>query len=84
MLRAVAVLVSNVVSVLATICIRARTRDKQALSVLTSTNVGIQGRRRILSKLAASSLHPQHDRSWIPTFVGMSGVCCRLRRPKLA
>ena len=44
-----------------------------ALSPLIPTNVGIQGEPRVVSELTASTLHPQHNRSWIPTFVGMSG-----------
>ena len=47
----------------------------RTLSPLMPTNVGIQGRRQILSKLAASIRHTRQNRSWIPTFVGMSGYC---------
>ncbi len=50
--------------------------DKLALSPLMPMNVDIQGRPRTLSCLAAPSLHPQQNRSWIPTFVGMSGSFC--------
>jgi len=46
-------------------------------SPLIPTTVGIQGRPRPLSKVAASSL--QHNRIWIPTVVGMSGSCCGYR-----
>ena len=46
-------------------------------SPLIPTNVGIRGRPRPLSKVAASSL--QHNRIWIPTVVGMSGSCCGYR-----
>ncbi len=55
---------------------RALQSNALALSPLIPTNVGIQGRRRTLSRIAASSLHLQQNRSWIPTFVGMSGSCC--------
>ena len=58
-------------------------RRLTALSPLMPTNVGIQGRLRTLSEPAASSLHPQQSRSWIPTLilslskdVGMRGSCC--------
>jgi hypothetical protein len=43
------------------------TRVEKALSPLSPTNVGIQGGRRTVSYLAASSLHPRQNRSWIPT-----------------
>ncbi len=38
-----------------------------SLSPLIPTNVGIQGEPRVLSELAASTPHPQQNRSWIPT-----------------
>ena len=60
----------------------ARFQQGTALSPLIPTNVRIQGRSRTLSKPAASIPRTRQDRSWIPTFVGMSG-CCRgqLRAP---
>ena len=61
----------------------ARSQQGTALSPLVPTNVGTQGGRRTLSRLAASGLHPQPNGSWIPTLilnlskdVGMSGSCC--------
>jgi hypothetical protein len=45
-----------------------------ALSPLIPTTVGIQGRRQTLSRLAASIPRPSQNRSWIPSFVGMSGT----------
>ena len=54
-----------------------------ALSPLVPTNVGTQGRTQPLSRLAASTLRTQQNRSWIPRLilslskdVGMSGSCC--------
>ena len=61
---------------------------RTALSPLILTNVGIQGRLCALSRPAASSLHTQATRSWIPTphpeparsaeskGAGMSGESC--------
>ena len=43
---------------------------------LIPTNVGIQGSPCVLFRPAASSLHLQANRSWIPAFAGMSGECC--------
>ena len=61
----------------------ARSQQGTALSPLVPTNVGTQGGRRTLSRLAASGLHPQPNGSWIPTLilnlakdVGTSGSCC--------
>ncbi len=53
----------------------ARFQQGTALSPLIPTNVGIQGRSRTLSKSAASIPRTRQNRSWIPTFVGMSGYC---------
>jgi len=47
----------------------------QAVAPLIPTNFGIQGGRRTLPRVPASSLHPRHNRSWIPAFVGMRGSC---------
>ena len=49
---------------------------RTALTPLIPTNVGIQGRPCVLFRPAASSLHTQANRSWIPAFAGMSGGCC--------
>jgi hypothetical protein len=51
---------------------------------LIPTNVGIQGGRRTLFRLAASSRHTRHNRSSIPTFVGMSGYLRELLPAKSA
>ncbi len=65
--------------------LRPGTPELRASSLpLIPTNVGIQGGWRTLSELAASSPYPQQKRSWIPTFVGMSGVCRGLLHAKSA
>ena len=49
---------------------------RTAFTPLIPTNVGSQGEPCALFRPAASSLPTQANRSWIPTFVGMSGGCC--------
>ena len=52
-------------------------RTRTTLSPLIPTHVGIRGSTCALSHPAASSLHSQANRSWIPAFTWMSGECCR-------
>ncbi len=40
---------------------------------LVPTKVGTQGRQGVLFRIEASNLFKALYRSWIPTFVGMSG-----------
>jgi len=61
----------------------ARSQQDTALSPLVPMNVGTQGRRRTFSRIAATNLHAQPNRFWVPTLilslskdVEMSGSFC--------
>ncbi len=58
--------------------------DTLALSPLMPTHVGIQGRPRPLSRLAASRQRTHHNRSGIPASAGMSGALRGKLRAKYA
>ena len=58
--------------------------DTLALSPLMPTHVGIQGRPRPLSRLAASRQRTHHNRSGIPASAGMSGALRGKLRAKSA